>query len=115
MCSGATPRTLYLSPSHRAGKRPDSSGIPLASQADWLLSLVLHGGDRGVLSPGWPGHKKRKKRGRGQLLIYRLDRDPGEQTDLATKEPDRTAAMLKELRAWYADTQATATKQPGGW
>ena len=47
--------------------------------------------------------------------LYRLDRDPGEQTDLATKETGRTEAMLKRLKAWYTETQRTATEQPGGW
>ena len=47
--------------------------------------------------------------------LYRLDRDPGEQTDLAARETVRAAAMLKKLKDWYADTQHTAPKQPGGW
>lgn len=47
--------------------------------------------------------------------LYRLDRDPGERTDLAAKEPQRTRSMLQELKAWYAATRQTATRQPGGW
>jgi arylsulfatase A-like enzyme len=50
-----------------------------------------------------------------QVELYRLDRDPSEKTDLAGEEPDRAADMLKRLKAWYADTQRTATLQPGGW
>ena len=50
-----------------------------------------------------------------QVELYRLDQDPSEKTDLASKEPDRAAAMLKRLKTWYADTQKTATPQLGGW
>jgi arylsulfatase A-like enzyme len=47
--------------------------------------------------------------------LYRLDLDPGEKTNLAAMTPDRTRAMLKKLKDWYASTQRTATPQPGGW
>ncbi len=50
-----------------------------------------------------------------ELELYRLDRDPSETTDLADQHPDRAAAMLEQLEAWYADTQRTATPQVGGW
>ena len=47
--------------------------------------------------------------------LYRLDQDPSEKTDLAKSAPDQAAALLLRLKAWYADTQRTATPQPGGW
>ena len=47
--------------------------------------------------------------------LYDLISDPDESDNLATAHPDRTAAMLEQLKSWYADTQATATAQPGGW
>lgn len=47
--------------------------------------------------------------------LYHLGRDPAEQTNLAAEELGRTEAMLKQLKAWYAATQRTATPQPGGW
>ncbi len=50
-----------------------------------------------------------------QVELYRLDQDPSETTDLAAKQPDRAAAMLMRLKAWYADTQRTSTPQLGGW
>jgi arylsulfatase A-like enzyme len=50
-----------------------------------------------------------------QVELYRLDQDPSEKADLAAEHPDRAAAMLKKLKAWYADTQRTATPQLGGW
>ncbi|MEM7698635.1 MAG: sulfatase-like hydrolase/transferase [Verrucomicrobiota bacterium] len=50
-----------------------------------------------------------------RVELYRLDRDPAEEMDLAAEEPERAAAMLTELKAWYAETQETATPQQGGW
>ncbi len=50
-----------------------------------------------------------------QVELYRLDKDPSEKTDLAGEQADRAAAMMARLKAWYADTQRTATPQPGGW
>ena len=50
-----------------------------------------------------------------QVELFRLDKDISEKTNLADTEPKRAAAMLKQLRAWYAETQKTATYQPGGW
>ena len=50
-----------------------------------------------------------------QVELYRLDHDPSEKTDLAKSAPDQAAALLLRLKAWYADTQRTATPQPGGW
>lgn len=50
-----------------------------------------------------------------QVELYRLDQDPSEETNLARAESDRAAAMLARLKAWYDDTQRTATPQPGGW
>ncbi len=49
------------------------------------------------------------------VALYNLKDDPGEKNDLAKEHPDRTGEMKKRLKAWYADTQATATPQPGGW
>ncbi len=50
-----------------------------------------------------------------QVELFRLDKDVSEKTNLAATEPNRAAAMLKQLKAWYADTQETASPQPGGW
>ncbi|MEM7317258.1 MAG: sulfatase/phosphatase domain-containing protein, partial [Planctomycetota bacterium] len=47
--------------------------------------------------------------------LYNLAADPGETTNVADQHPARVASMLKQLRSWFAETQATATKQPGGW
>ena len=63
-------------------------------------------------------HHPKAKKGSFQnerVELYRLDQDPSEQSNLATAEPNRAAAMLARLKAWYADTQETATPQPGGW
>ena len=50
-----------------------------------------------------------------RIELFDLANDPSEQTDLSTQEPARAAAMLSRLKTWYADTQHTATPQPGGW
>ncbi|MEM8955212.1 MAG: sulfatase-like hydrolase/transferase [Verrucomicrobiota bacterium] len=47
--------------------------------------------------------------------LYRLDRDGKEAVNLAGSEPERTAVMLSALKAWYAEAEATATPQEGGW
>jgi arylsulfatase A-like enzyme len=47
--------------------------------------------------------------------LYDLASDPKEQSDISQDHPERVAKMLATLKAWFADTQATATPQPGGW
>ncbi|MCB1062852.1 MAG: sulfatase-like hydrolase/transferase [Verrucomicrobiae bacterium] len=47
--------------------------------------------------------------------LYRLDRDPSEEKNLFAEESETAKEMLVRLKAWYADTQATATPQLGGW
>jgi len=49
------------------------------------------------------------------LELFNLDDDEGEQANLATEQPERAAVMLKRIKAWYDDTQKTASPQPGGW
>jgi arylsulfatase A-like enzyme len=50
-----------------------------------------------------------------KVELYRLDQDPSEKNDLAASEPEQTKALLTRLKAWYAETQRTATPQVGGW
>ena len=50
-----------------------------------------------------------------QVELYHLDQDPAEKNDLAASEPEQAKALLARLKAWYADTQRTATPQTGGW
>ncbi|MEM7145088.1 MAG: sulfatase-like hydrolase/transferase [Verrucomicrobiota bacterium] len=49
------------------------------------------------------------------LELFRLDRDGSEEVNLVKEEPERTAAMLSALKAWYAEMMETATPQEGGW
>ena len=49
------------------------------------------------------------------IELFNLVKDESEKTNLAAAQPERAAAMLKQLKAWYADTQKTASPQPGGW
>ena len=49
------------------------------------------------------------------IELFNLTNDEGEKTNLAASQTERAAAMLKQLKAWYAETQETASPQPGGW
>jgi arylsulfatase A-like enzyme len=52
----------------------------------------------------------------GQVELFRLDVDPGEQYDLASTEPKRKAAMLEQLHRWQIQTGAlmpTKNAPPG--
>jgi arylsulfatase A-like enzyme len=49
------------------------------------------------------------------IELFNLDRDEGEQKNLAAQQPDLAAKMHNRIKAWYADTQKTASPQTGGW
>lgn len=49
------------------------------------------------------------------LELYDLGKDPGEEVNLVREERERAETMALQLKAWYADTQRTATPQQGGW
>ena len=40
-----------------------------------------------------------------RIELFRLDKDLGEEDNLAEKEPKRAAAMFKQLKAWYAESR----------
>ncbi|MEZ6128587.1 MAG: sulfatase-like hydrolase/transferase [Planctomycetaceae bacterium] len=50
-----------------------------------------------------------------QVELFDLSRDPQEQNDVSAIYAEKTADMLRQLKAWYADTQAFATTQTSGW
>ena len=50
-----------------------------------------------------------------KIELYHLGDDLAETNDLATDHRQQAAALLAQLKAWYADTQKTVTLQPGGW
>ena len=50
-----------------------------------------------------------------QVELFDLSIDEGETNNLAAEHPDRAAEMLQRIKDWYAETQETATVQPGGW
>ncbi len=50
-----------------------------------------------------------------RVELFHLGDDPKEQRDLAVSKPEKTKEMLQQLKNWFADTQKTATPQPGGW
>ncbi|MDA0347055.1 MAG: sulfatase-like hydrolase/transferase [Verrucomicrobia bacterium] len=49
------------------------------------------------------------------LYLFDLEKDLGEQNNLAVRFPDRTADMLRQVKVWYRDVTRDATPQPGGW
>ena len=71
-------------------------------QGDWKL-VVLH-----------PKAKKGTFEN-AKLELYNLASDPGEKNNIVAKHKDRAARMHQRLVDWYAETQATAPEQPGGW
>ena len=96
-------------------------GARLEPRAFYWASLSNRGGRSEAMRDGvWKlvvQHPKAKPGtfGNKKVELYRLDRDPSEKMDLAKRQPDLAAKMHKKLKEWYANTQATATKQPGGW
>ena len=90
-------RPLYWASLSNGGHRSEA-----VRQDEWKL-VVLH-------PKAAPGTFENPR-----VELYNLAVDPGETTNVAEQNPVRVAAMLKQLRSWFAETQATATKQPGGW
>jgi len=43
----------------------------------------------------------------GEVELYHLGQDPGEQVDLAAEHPEKVAALKTELRAWQTNLQAS--------
>lgn len=57
----------------------------------------------GVMRGGW---KLVESTASGRRRLYRLDRDPGERSDLAKQEPERVAALAAELARHRAENEA---------
>ncbi len=91
------PRPLYWASMGNGGQRSEAM-----RDGPWKLVVQHPGAKEGTFE-------------NESVELYRLDRDPGERTDLAQQEADRTADMLAQLKEWFSDTQRTATPQPGGW
>jgi arylsulfatase A len=81
------PRPLYWASLSNGGARSEA-----LRQDPWKLVVTHPGAKRGSFD-------------NEKVELYRLDEDPGEQHDLAKKDPERARALLKQLKAWYADTQ----------
>ena len=50
-----------------------------------------------------------------KIEMYQLDKDPSEKHDIAEEHQKRAARMYSQLKAWYNETQTSATPQEGGW
>ncbi|MEC5128979.1 sulfatase-like hydrolase/transferase [Verrucomicrobiales bacterium BCK34] len=90
-------RPLFWASMGNGGQRAEAM-----REGPWKL-VVLH-------PKAKPGTFENEK-----VELYHLEDDPGESTDLANREPERTAAMLGKLKHWYAETRKGKTEQPGGW
>ena len=45
--------------------------------------------------------------------LFNLAEDPGEENDLATREPRRASAMLGKLESWFEEVEAERRSIPG--
>jgi len=59
---------------------------------------------RPLADQNWAIHEGRFKLANG--MLFDLEQDPGEQTDLAAAQPERVAAMRKAFLDWFADVTA---------
>lgn len=50
-----------------------------------------------------------------KIELYQLTQDPSEKHNVAKSNPELAKRMLEQLKNWYSETEATATKQEGGW
>ncbi|MHC4878882.1 MAG: sulfatase family protein [Planctomycetota bacterium] len=92
-----TPRPLYWASLSNGGSRSEA-----LRDGRWKL-VVKHPRAR-------PGTFENEA-----VELYDLTSDSSETTNVAHQHPGRITAMLAQLKSWYADTQQTATHQPGGW
>jgi arylsulfatase A len=92
-----TPRTLYWASLSNGGRRSEA-----VRSGRWKL-VVQH-------PRAAPGTFENE-----QVELFNLGKDPEEKTDLVKKNPAQADRLLQQLKTWFADTQKTATKQPGGW
>lgn len=50
-----------------------------------------------------------------RVELYHLPTDEAEQNNVVSEHAEQATSMLDKLKGWYADTQKSATAQPGGW
>lgn len=91
------PRTLYWASLNNRGQRSEAT-----RRGPWKL-VVQHPKSR-------PGTFENER-----VELYHLPTDLAEQTNVADQHVDTAAAMSNDLKVWYAETQKSATPQPGGW
>jgi arylsulfatase A-like enzyme len=109
----------------------DLLGLPIPDAfAGASLRALLEGRDRGAFFEERPlyvdvpdvgAHVAALRRGRWKLVrrgdrseLYDLGADPGEQRDLAAREPERTRALAEQLSRWTAELQQQG-RRAGTW
>ena len=79
-------------------------------QASLLYRWVINGNDKLLLTyDGAPGKMKYPPTS-GEPQLYDLKSDPGEKTNLASKNPERVEQLRKLLDGWYVADQRQAGK-----
>ena len=94
---GIAPRPLYWASLSNRGQRSEAM-----RDGDWKLVVNHPRSEPGLFE-------------NEVVELYNLSKDPLESNNVAQNHPERSDKMLESLKGWYADTQRTATKQPGGW
>lgn len=83
------------------------------SMRDGNWKLVVEGGRPNKKALAYPNIDwKRPKDGREKLALFDLNKSRNETRNLASKFPDRVAAMKKALAAWETEVNDGATPQP---
>lgn len=90
-------RSLFWASLSNSGRRAEAVRL-----GNWKL-VVQHPNAK----PGTFANKRAE--------LYNLQDDPSETTNIVAQHPDQALTMSLQLKTWYADTQRTATPQPGGW
>ena len=91
------PRPLYWASLSNKGSRSEAM-----REGDWKLVVQHPKADPGTFQ-------------NERVELYRLSSDLGEQNNLASTNQQVRDRMLGQLKAWFDETQATATSQQGGW
>ena len=90
-------RPLYWASLSNGGARSEA-------MRDGLWKLVVH---HPKARPGTFANER--------VELFHLGKDPSEKNNLAGSRREKADEMLSRLKDWYAETQKSATPQPGGW
>ncbi|MEJ6779189.1 MAG: arylsulfatase [Akkermansiaceae bacterium] len=115
------PTFLAMAGGEKPGKIDGKSILPLLTgetpsswPSDRTMFFQWHRGDPEqrrkfcVVSGNWKLSSETDKVSKpSDIRLFRLSTDPGEKTNLASKHPEKVAAMLKQHDSWFTDIAAT--------